>query len=125
MLLGVCASLAVRLGLFDGKEPSPNGPENRTVIVIAKFSERGASDYNLTDQLVSKLRSGLREYDDMELHALDRMVSEQEGSDLAHGSLSSKLYASLHLCKRNLNSFYFRFKLPESMQRYQSGCFYQ
>jgi tetratricopeptide (TPR) repeat protein len=77
----VAAAIRLDVPAYFGREVTP-GP-HIMVIAIAKFSERGSSNYSLTEDLIARLKSELRGYDEMEILPVDEVVTEQQGSDVA------------------------------------------
>lgn len=58
-------------------------PPNRIVILIADFESVDGEGYGVTQQVIEQLRSAVAQYAEVEIQALDRIITAKEGSKVA------------------------------------------
>ena len=67
---------------FIGWKYYQNRPSDKVVILIADFDEPGDS-YGVTKTIFDQLEDATKEYDDVEVQALDEIITAQQGSSVA------------------------------------------
>jgi tetratricopeptide (TPR) repeat protein len=85
-------------GIWDwyGQRVEAKQAESNVIVAVADFFGADPENYQVTENLISKLRAGLEEYDDALVVPLGEMVREQEGSERAR-ELGERAYADLVL----------------------------
>jgi tetratricopeptide (TPR) repeat protein len=73
-------TVAQSLGITEAIPPRKPGSVR---ILIARFDEANQSNYRVTELVLSKLKSALSAYPDTEVIAIGRVITEQDGSDVA------------------------------------------
>jgi tetratricopeptide (TPR) repeat protein len=72
-----------------------DGPmREKVIILVANYEGRDPSNYRVTDQVLSQLRSSLKQYDDTLVYSLDESITEQQGADKAR-ALGDRLRGDL------------------------------
>jgi len=68
--------------------------EEKVVILVANFDGSEPQKYRITEELLLGLRNSLNNYDDVTVLPLDRVITEQEGSEVAR-SLAKRYRADI------------------------------
>ena len=58
-------------------------PNDEVVILVAEFDGKEPQTYRVTDTILRRLKDVTKEYEDVRVEALDKVIREQEGSEAA------------------------------------------
>lgn len=89
--LGAALVLTTGLGWWSlHHSHSQKPPSNRTIIVVADFQSLDGNSYGVTEKLLEQLRESTKEFPDIEVQALKRAISAQDGSEVARAVAKEK-----------------------------------
>ena len=57
--------------------------ENELLVLVADFDGPNPENYRITETILSRLRTAIEGYDDIRIEALNKTITEAEGSDMA------------------------------------------
>src|ERR1043166_1242261 len=91
LALASAVVLSVGSGLWYFRQRSPQkAPSNRTIIMVADFQSLDGRNFGVTEKLIEQLRESTKEFPDIDVQALNRSISAQEGKDVARAVAKEK-----------------------------------